>query len=136
MHLMVYAPCGRAGIYMVHESCRRLGIRAADDEIRDLVDALRLMPRGHPLEALLRQAPEFREPEALADALLHPQDRAYSFPQLFDFIATGGLIFGRWVRQAPYSTRCGVVAGLPQASRLAQLSLAEQYAAGELFAAP
>src|SRR5262249_46602109 len=41
--------------------------------------------------------------------------------------------FGRWLKQAPYTPHCGVVAKIPQASRLAQLSLAEQYAAVELF---
>ena len=39
--------------------------------------ALRDLPRGHPLERLLRTAPDFRQEPALADALLHPQDRAY-----------------------------------------------------------
>ena len=43
------------------------------------------------------------------------------------------LTFGRWVKQAPYSPRCGVMAHIPQTSRMAQLSLAEQYAAVELF---
>ena len=36
MHLMVYAPYGRAGIYMLQEFCRGIGIQASDDEIRDL----------------------------------------------------------------------------------------------------
>ena len=75
----------------------------------------------------------FRQEAALADALLHPQDRAYSVPQLFEFIEKAGLTFGRWLKQAPYTPHCGVVAKIPQASRLAQLSLAEQYAAVELF---
>jgi len=101
--------------------------------IRDLVATLKALPPGHPLETLLREAPDFRQEAALADALLHPQDRAYSVPQLFDFIAKAGLTFGRWLKQAPYTPRCGVVARIPQASRLAQLSLAEQYAAVELF---
>jgi SAM-dependent methyltransferase len=133
MHLMVYAPYGRTGIYMLQEFCRRIGISAADQEIRDLIAALRTLPPGHPLETLLREAPDFRNEAALADALLHPQDRAYSVPQLFDFIQRRGLTFGRWVRQAPYSPHCGVVARIPQARRMAQLSLAEQYAAVELF---
>ena len=38
---------------------------------------------------VLREAPDFQQEAALADALLHPQDRAYSVPQLFDFIAAG-----------------------------------------------
>ena len=54
---------------------------------------------------------------ALADALLHPQDRAYSVPQLFDLLDGGGLTFGRWVWQAHYGPHCGVMARIPQAAR-------------------
>ena len=77
--------------------------------------------------------PDFREEAALADALLHPQDRAYSVPQLFDLIERAGLAFGRWLKQASYIPDCGIVAKLPQAARLKNLSVAEQYAAVELF---
>jgi len=133
MHLMVYAPYGRTGIYMLQEFCRRLGLRATDADIRDLMSALRTLPSGHPLETLLRNAPDFRDEAALADALIHPQDRAYSIPQLLRFVQDARLVFGRWIRQAPYSPRCGVVAGLPLASRLMLLSLSEQYAAAELL---
>jgi SAM-dependent methyltransferase len=133
MHLMVYAPYGRTGIYMLQEFRRRIGIQATDEGIRDFIAALTALPRGHPLENLLREAPDFRQEAALADALLHPQDRSYSVPQLFDFIEKAGLTFGRWLKQAPYSPHCGVVAKIPQASRLKDLSVAEQYAAVELF---
>jgi SAM-dependent methyltransferase len=133
MHLMVYAPYGRTGIYMLQEFCRRTGIRAPDANTQDLIAALSALPPGHPLENLLREAPDFRQEAALADALLHPQDRAYSVPQLFDFLEKGGLKFGRWMKQAPYSSFCGVIAQIPQASRIAQLVPAEQYAAVELF---
>jgi SAM-dependent methyltransferase len=133
MHLMVYAPYGRSGIYMLQEFARRAGLHATDENIRDLIALLRVLPPGHPLENLLREAPDFRSEAALADALLHPQDRAYSVPQLFDYIGRGGLVFGRWLRQAPYLPQCGVIAGTPYASRLAQLSAEDQYAAVELF---
>jgi hypothetical protein len=108
-------------------------VHADDEGIRDLITALGALPRGHPLETLLREVPDFRDEAALADALLHPQDRAYSVPQLFDLIEKAGLTFGRWLKQAPYTPQCGVVPKIPQASRLAQLPLAEQYAAVELF---
>ena len=117
MHLMVYAPYGRAGIYMLQEFCRRIGIHANDEEIRDLIAALTALPPGHPLENLLREAPDFRQEAALADALLNPQDRSYSVPQLFDFIEKAGLTFGRWLKQAPYTpslwSRSKDPAGLP-----------------------
>jgi SAM-dependent methyltransferase len=133
IYLMVYAPYGRTGIYMLQEFCRRVGMHATDTEIQDLISALSALPSGHPLENVLRQAPDFRHEAAIADALLHPQDRAYSVPQLFEFIEKAGLQFRRWIRQAPYSIHCGVIAKLPQAARMARLSRTEQCAAIELF---
>jgi len=133
MHLMVYAKYGRTGVYMLQEFCRRIGIAATDDGMRDLLAVLEALPSGHPLAQLLRHAPDFRQRAGLADALLHPQDRAYSVPELFEFLEGGGLRFGRWVRQAPYSARCGVMAAIPQSGLLAELPAANQYAAAELF---
>jgi len=133
MHLMVYAPYGRAGIYMMQEFSRRVGIHPGERQIRDFISALQLMPKGHPLQSLLSQAPDFRNEAELADALLHPQDRAYSVSQLFDWIESAGLQFGRWIRQAPYSVNCGVIARLPQVSQIANLPVEEQYASIELF---
>ena len=133
MNVMLYAPYGRTGVYMLQEFCKRIGVGATDAEIRDLISALKALPPGHPLQDLLREAPDFRNEAALADALLHPCDRAYSVPQLFEFLDRGGLRFGRWVRQAAYSPRCGVMAQLPQASRLQRLTVEEQYVATELF---
>ena len=133
MHLMVYAPYGRAGIYMLQDFCRRLDISASDDAIRDLITALRALPPGHPMETILRTAPDFGNEAELADALLHPQDRAYSVPQFFEFLQRAGLAFGRWTRQAPYSAKCGIMASLPQAPRLEKISLEQQFAAAELF---
>jgi hypothetical protein len=118
---------------MLQEFCKRLGIGATDDGIRDLIEALRALPPGHPLEHLLDHAPDFRQKAALADALLHPQDRAYSVPQFFDFIERGRMMFGRWIKQAPYSPRCGVLAHIPQNLRMTPLPFVEQYASAELF---
>ena len=133
MHLMLYAPYGRTGVYMLQEFCRRLQIEATDSGIRELITTLGALPAGHPLGTLLREAPDFRSEAALADALLHPQDRAYSVPELFAFLDRCGLRFGRWVKQAPYSPHCGLMARLPQTARLAQLPPVDQHAAVELF---
>jgi SAM-dependent methyltransferase len=133
LHLMVYAPYGRAGVYLLQEYCRRLGIGSSAPEIRDLAASLGALPPDHPLVPLLRSAPDFRQEAALADALLHPQDRPYSVPQLLDFVARAGLQFGRWVRQAPYLPRCGALAASPHRPLLTRLPVQEQYAAVELF---
>jgi SAM-dependent methyltransferase len=133
MHLMVYAPYARAGAYMLQEFCRLVRVPASDDGIQELIATLEELPAGHPLARLLREAPDFRREAALADALLHPRDRAYSVPQLFGFLESSGLSFGRWLRQAPYSPKCGVVARLPQCARIAALASPDQAAAAELF---
>jgi hypothetical protein len=133
MHLMVYAPYGRSGIYMLQEFCRRIGFRAPEGDIGELLVALKALPAAHPLTRLLHEAPDFRSEAGLADALLHPQDRAYSVPQLFEFLNANGLRFGRWLRQAPYSLQAGLMSGIPVALRAATLPLPDQYAAAELF---
>jgi SAM-dependent methyltransferase len=133
IHLMVYAPYGRAGVYMLQDYCRRLGICSSASEIDNLAASLKALPSDHPIAPLLRQSPDFADKAGLADALLHPQDRAYSVPQLMDFLARGGLAFGRWVRQAPYLPWCGAVASTPHQSKLLELTAEEQYATIELF---
>lgn len=133
LHLMVYAPYGRAGIYMIQEYCRRLGVGGNHAEILDLAAVLGMLPRDHPLSHVLRASPDFEHPHGLADALLNPRDRAYSVPQLFDFIERNGLSFGRWYLQAPYLPRCGDVAKTPHGPRLARLPAPEACAAVELL---
>jgi SAM-dependent methyltransferase len=133
LHLMVYAPYGRAGIYMLQQYCKRLGIGASHDEIRDLAASLKALPPDHPLVPLLRNSPDFASTAGLADALLHPSDRAYSVPQLMKFLGDAEFTFGRWIRQAPYLPVCGAVAATPHAGRLAALTPNEQYAELELL---
>ena len=133
LHVMVYAPYGRAGIYMLQDYCRRLGVGTTEAEIRDLAASLKALPPDHPIAPLLRNSPDFADRAGLADALLHPRDRSYSVPQLLDFLGRADLAFGRWVRQAPYLPWCGALASSPHQSRLAALPAEAQYAAIELF---
>jgi len=60
MQLMVYAPYGRAGIYVLQEFCRQLDIEAIGTEIWDHRRTSRL-PAGHPLQGLLSKAPGLSE---------------------------------------------------------------------------
>jgi SAM-dependent methyltransferase len=133
MHLMVYAPYGRAGIYMMQAYCRLLGVGASEAELRDLRATLESLTTDHPIAGVLRHARDFRQPDAMADALLHPLDRAYSVPQLYDWLGRSGVAFGHWIEQAPYLPHCGMVAKSPHAARLASLPPPQQHAAVELL---
>ena len=134
MHLMVYAPYGRTGIYMLQEFCRRIGIQATDEGIRDLISCA----QGAAARTSAGK-PAARGPGLSAGGGAWPMrcctrrtgripSRSYSI-----LSKEAGLTFGRWVKQAPYSPHCGVIAKIPQAARMAQLSPPEQYAAVELF---
>lgn len=133
VQVMVYAPYGRVGIYMIQDYCRRLGVEPTAVEVLDLIESLRALPPDHPLVPPLRKAPDLLTREGLADALLNPLDRSYSVPQLLEFLRRAGLRFGRWMRQAPYLPSCGGPAATPHGPRLMRLPAEEQYAAMELF---
>jgi SAM-dependent methyltransferase len=133
MHLMVYAAYGRAGIYMMQEYCRVLGVDATEEELRALSITVGALSSDHPIASVARRAKEFTYPAALADALLHPQDRAYTVPQLYAWLARCGLSFGRWFEQAPYLPQCGAMASMPHAARLTSLAPPLQHAAVELL---
>ena len=70
MHLMLYAPYGRAGIgtccrLLPPSSCRR-----SSDEIRQLAESLGALLANHPLGPLLRNAPDFATEAGLAECLV------------------------------------------------------------------
>lgn len=133
MHLMVYALYGRTGVYMMQEYCRLLGITTSDMDLRELGEMLQELPPSHPIAAVLRGAIDVNHPDALADALLHPNDRAYTVPRLYAWLERCGMSFGRWVEQAPYLAQCGMVAKTSHAERLGMLPARLQHAAVELL---
>ncbi len=118
---------------MMQEYCRLLGIGATEAELRELGTTIGALSADHPIAGVSRRAKDFRNPDALADALLHPQDRAYTVPQLYAWLERCGLSFGRWFEQAPYLPQCGAIARTPHAARLVSLSPPLQHAAVELL---
>jgi SAM-dependent methyltransferase len=133
MYLMLYAPYGRTGVYMLREYCRTLGVGTSKEEIGDLTHVLQLLPQYHPMLSMVRGARNELNADALIDALMNPRDRTYSVPELFEFIERNDLRWGRWYWQAPYSPRCGAITATAHAQRLAALSEREQFKAMELW---
>jgi SAM-dependent methyltransferase len=133
VHVMVYAKYGRTGIYMMQEYCRLLGVGATEAELRNLGATIGALSADHPIAGVARRTKDFTYPSALADALLHPQDRAYTVPEIYAWLERCGLSFGRWFEQAPYLPQCGAIAKMPHAARLASLASRSQHAAVELL---
>ena len=118
---------------MMQDYCRLLGIGVRDEDLRDLGETVQALPIDHPIAGVVKRAKDFARPNALADALLNPQDRAYSVPQIYDWLERCGLKFGRWYEQAAYLPQCGAIDGAPHGARLAALPPPAQHAAIELL---
>ena len=101
MSLMVYAQYGRHAIYMVQEMMRRLMREGLDHagQLALLRGFLDHVPTTHWLtvknEAFLE---DIRVPDGsgLYDLFLHSTDRAYTVPQIYDWVAEAGLQLHRW----------------------------------------
>lgn len=94
MGLMVYAPHGRTGVYMVQDALRLLA--PPDQPPAARLDVARRVMRHLPASNWLHANRNFADhltggDSGLYDLLLNPRDRAYDVPALFDLLEQGGL---------------------------------------------
>jgi SAM-dependent methyltransferase len=92
--LMVYAPHGRTGVYMLQDALRRLA--PADEAPAVRLDIARRVMRHLPDSAWLRRNSNFADhisggDAGLYDLLLNPRDTAFDVPALFDLLEAAGL---------------------------------------------
>ena len=92
--LMVYAPHGRTGVYMLQDALRLLA--PTDEAPTARLDAARRLWRNLPETAWLRRNPWITDhleggDAGLYDLLLNPRDVAYTVPALAQLIAEAGL---------------------------------------------
>jgi SAM-dependent methyltransferase len=103
--LMVYAPHGRTGVYMLQDALRLLA--AADDAPAARLDVAKRVMRLLPETAWLRRN-RFLDDHVnggdagLYDLLLNPRDRAFSVHDLHALLAGEGLTVTCWVEPIRY----------------------------------
>jgi SAM-dependent methyltransferase len=103
--LMVYAPHGRTGVYMVQDALRMLA--PADQLPAARLDVARRVMRHLPETAWLRKNGFLDDhvnggDPGLYDLLLNPRDRAFTVPQLVALLAEAGLRAACWVEPLRY----------------------------------
>lgn len=94
MGLMVYAPHGRTGVYMLQDALRRLAPEGDVPPAR--LDVARRVMRHLPETAWLRRNSYFGDhidggDAGLYDLLLNPRDRAYTAPEFIALLDSAGL---------------------------------------------
>ena len=103
--LMVYAPHGRTGVYMVQDALRLLA--PAEEPPAARLDVARRVMRHLPETAWLRQN-RFLDDHVnggdagLYDVLLNPRDRAVTVTQLVGLLEAAGLRVACWVEPLRY----------------------------------
>lgn len=102
MVLMLYGQTVRTGVYMLQDAFRRIGIEQSPAGVAEIRRIIAELPGRHYAQDYIRAADELKHDAAIVDTFLHPQDRAYTVPQLLDLIEGAGLVFQNWVDNHPY----------------------------------
>ncbi len=103
--LMVYAPHGRTGVYMLQDALRLL--TPADEPPAARLDVAKRVMRHLPETAWLRRNGFLDDhinggDAGLYDLLLNPRDRAFTVRELHGLLAGAGLSVSCWVEPARY----------------------------------
>ena len=103
--LMVYAPHGRTGVYMIQDALRLLA--PAEQRPAERLDTARRVMRHLPATAWLRLNDNVRDQSSggdagLYDLLLNPRDRAYTVTALNALLTEAGLRPVCWVEPLRY----------------------------------
>lgn len=92
--LMLYAKYGRLAVYPLQEALRLIN-RGEPDLQKRVDNAKAILSHLPPTNWFIQSPPAFlqeiRSDAGIYDLLLHAEDRAYSIPELYDFLETAGL---------------------------------------------
>ena len=102
MVLMLYGQTVRTGVYMLQDAFRRMHLPQTPEGVAQVRRVLTEIPRRHYAHDYIAAAAELKDDAAVVDTFLHPQDRAYTVPQLLELVEKAGLTFQNWVDNQPY----------------------------------
>lgn len=131
---MVYASTWRTGVYMMQDVFRRLGVKQDAEGVAFARAALELTPAWHYVKLYTSTAPELSHDSALVDTFLHPQDRAYTVPQLLDLVEGAGLQLQGWFENACYYPDATFAPDTELFQRISALPDRDQWIVTELIA--
>lgn len=130
---MVYGATRRAGVYMMQDVFRRLGVEPDAEGVAFVRRTLTKLPLWHPVHFYISAATELRDDAALVDTFLHPQDRAYTVPQVLALVEENGLSFQGWFDNGLYYPEGANWLEPELAARVAALPERDQWAAIEML---
>ena len=142
MVLMVYGATVRTGVYMLQEAFRRMRLAQTRKGVAEVRAILAELPSRHYARDYISAAEELKDDAAIVDTFLHPQDRAYTVPQLIELVEGAGLAFQNWVdnlvywrnsQWGPDSAIAAAVDPLPPREHWAAVEMLSQVAGMHMF---
>jgi SAM-dependent methyltransferase len=142
MVLMLYGATVRTGVYMLQDAFRRIGTPQTSEGVAQVRRILGELPSRHYAQDYIRAADELKNDTSVVDTFLHPQDRAYTVPQLLQLIESAALSFQNWIDPLPYwrngqwgpdSAIAAAVDPLPPREHWAAVEMLSQIAGMHLF---
>lgn len=144
MALMLYGQTVRLGVYMLQDALQRIGVEQSAAGIAEVRRILAELPPRHHAQDYIRAAKELEHDTAIVDTFLHPQDRAYTVPQVFELLQSAGIEFQNWVDTnvywrngawGPDSAIAAAVDPLPRREHWAAVEMLRQAAGMHVFTA-
>ena len=134
MGIMLYGKIGRTAIYQMQEVLRLLSGDVSDAEKLDMCKrVLSQLPETNWFNHSKNWFYDYRNGDAaMYDLLLHSQDRAYSIPELYEYVGSAGLKIAAFIGP----NFCEPQYSIKDPALLAQLKsmpVKKQYAIGELL---
>jgi SAM-dependent methyltransferase len=102
MGIMLYAKYGRAGLELLQQFFRDLGLGQNESSIATVRETLSLLSNQHPVQPYLRHAGNLQSDAELVDTFLHGRERSYTVDDCIDLVTNAGLVFQGWFSNAPY----------------------------------
>jgi SAM-dependent methyltransferase len=102
MAIMLYAKYGRAGLELLQQFFRDLGLGQNESSIATVRETLSLLSADHLVQPYLKMAGDLRSDAVLVDTFLHGRERSYTVDDCVNLVTTAGLVFQGWFNKAPY----------------------------------
>ena len=94
--VMVYGQYGRAGVYMLQEMFRLMGLGQGEDDVATVKQTLAALPKRHAIHDYANRTRDMKYDAGLVDTFLHRQDRAYTVAECLELVRQARMSFMGW----------------------------------------
>jgi SAM-dependent methyltransferase len=134
MSIMLYGRARRAGVYFLQDAFRRLNVPQSSEGVAFVRATLERLQPDHPARSFAASVSDVASDEGIVDLFLHPQDQAYSVPEVLDFVERAGLFFQGWFDNSLYYPDLHFAKDDPVRRAIERLPEREQWAVMENIA--